>query len=327
MIFPTQVGIRGRQNVQVLKNDKVIRESGFHKNLILDNFFNDLTSPSATNTWGTSISNQHVVVGTGSTAPANSQTNLATYLAGKSTADSTETTYLGITAGKAQYRYRRTWTFAESAVIGNVSEVGTKAAGSPGSLNTMALHTRALVLDVSNNPTSIPVGTGEQLRVIHEFIFEVSLTRFSQNMSVTTGGNTTNHLVEMEWANVTAGATFVNLFMDNTVLRGGAGTSVLTPRSAFASLTFNASYGSPTVGASASIGHSKVLTQISGVMGGRLTCTLASTDGNVAGGMGGMAVGAGGSSAPLYLKFTPALPKTNLNKLVIGLDFTYARAA
>jgi len=327
MIVDAGFGLRGRQNVQVLKKGKVCRESGFHKNLILDNFFNDLTNPSATTTMGSTLSYQHVVVGTGSTAPAPTQTNLATYLAGKSTTDgATVSTYLGVVNNKAQYKWSRTWTFTESAVTGNVSEVGTKNASTPGTLSATALHTRALVLDVNSNPTSIPVGAGEQLRVIHEFLFEVDLTAFSQNMSVTTGGNTTNHTVEMQWTNITTAANFTQFILESTIFRGTGGSAVLAPSNTYSSLTFGAGNTTPTVGTGFATSAVKTHTQPSGVLTARLNWSIPSTGGNATGGIGGMHVGGtSAGNAPLCVKFTPALPKTSLNKLVIGFDFTYTR--
>lgn len=100
-------------------------------------------------------------VGTGNTAPATTQTALASYLAGTSTQQSSVT---GFSAGSPYYGYaRRVYRFAAGVAAGNLAEVGIARTTTTGNLLS-----RALILDGGGSPTTITVLGDEFLDVTYE---------------------------------------------------------------------------------------------------------------------------------------------------------------
>jgi hypothetical protein len=106
-------------------------------NLILDQGLNQLGGIGAT-----SQTLQAAQVGTGTTDPAESQTALASYLVGTSTATSTTS---GTSGSPYYYTFiRRTYRFSQGAAAGNLTEVGVGTQAATG-----GLFSRALILDGS----------------------------------------------------------------------------------------------------------------------------------------------------------------------------------
>lgn len=103
----------------------------------------------------------NVQVGTGSTTPAFTDTQLASWLATQS----------GPTPGYPQagmvgsYHYRRwQWQFAQGAAAGNLTEVGIGMDGG----SAGALWSRALILDGAGNPTTLTILSTEFLTITYE---------------------------------------------------------------------------------------------------------------------------------------------------------------
>lgn len=104
------------------------------------------------------------MVGSGSTAPANTDTSLQSQVASTGTVNSTTT------GNNASPRYgwkRRTYRFAAGAAAGNLSEVGV-------GYSTTEVFSRALILDGGGNPTTITVLADEVLDVSYELRFYIS---------------------------------------------------------------------------------------------------------------------------------------------------------
>lgn len=103
-------------------------------------------------------------VGTNNTAPAVTDTALGGFVAGSNTLQADDT---GSSSSSPYYGWRRkTFRFAAGAAAGNLSEVGIASAASNG--GSTVLITRALILDGSNNPTTITVLSDEVLDVTYE---------------------------------------------------------------------------------------------------------------------------------------------------------------
>lgn len=100
-------------------------------------------------------------VGTGTTAPAFSNTNLTNQIA--HTTNLMSITRNTVPASNYSF-YRVTYRFAAGTATGNLTEVGMRGDTSP----TGALFSRALILDGSGNPTSITVLAEEALDVTYE---------------------------------------------------------------------------------------------------------------------------------------------------------------
>lgn len=147
-----EVGVAGVfQNIQVLDREgRVKRETGAFQNLITNAGLTRLATTSA------SLCNW-CRVGTGSTAPAFTDTALENQIASHSTSNAGR----GANVAEGYCFANYTWTFPVGAVVGNISEIGTGWASD--SNNT--LFSRALILDALGNPTTITLLADEQLRV------------------------------------------------------------------------------------------------------------------------------------------------------------------
>lgn len=123
-------------------------------NLILDQ---GLERPATNSDWLNACR-----VGTGSTAPANSQTNLISHLAG--TTNAVQTTQ-NATASAPYYGYtRKVFRFAQGAAAGNLTELGIGWSDVDGS----NLFSRALILDNLGSPTTKVIQADEFLDVSYE---------------------------------------------------------------------------------------------------------------------------------------------------------------
>ena len=97
------------------------------------------------------------VVGTGSTAPANTDTALVAQVGTTNTLISAVTSY---NVGPPEYGQRSSiYRFAAGVAAGNITEVGVKSSAS--------LYARALILDGVGAPTTIVVGATEALDVTY----------------------------------------------------------------------------------------------------------------------------------------------------------------
>lgn len=128
------------------------------ENLILDSGLNRLGS------------NQSIFdgacVGTGTTAPANSQTSLANMLR-VTTTQQARTELAGSTTAPYYAEGRIIYRFAAGTAAGNLSEVGLGWGANAGA-NTMAgLWCRALIKDSEGNPTTITVLSDEVLDIVY----------------------------------------------------------------------------------------------------------------------------------------------------------------
>lgn len=321
-----EVGFRGEQNIQVLRDGKVVRETGFQKNVILDEWFTRLLTQNNIDRID-GYSNSRCVVGTGTTAPNPTQTSLISYLAGTSGSNADITVGSnGIISNYKEVWVQRIFNFAEGAVVGNIAEVGTTIHGTVPSSGTPLL-TRALVLDVNGNPTTIAVTAQEQLRVIHRLYTRLSNVPVTGTLALTTGGNTLNYNYDIRL--VDAANTWGRYgFLDDPKYRTGVAARGETVHD---TLTHGTNLGNPsTSGASAIIGNgaSAPQTLISVVKNGlsvSITWEIPAISGNLVSGIGGIR-GGSFSSTEWAISFTPKIPKTSLNKFRYTITFTFARA-
>ena len=100
-------------------------------------------------------------VGSGSTVPAVSDTQLVTLVAGTTTVQST---VQGIQSTPPYYASRtRTYRFATGVATGTLSEVGVGTTATVGNL-----YSRALILDGAGNPTTLTILSTETLDVTYQ---------------------------------------------------------------------------------------------------------------------------------------------------------------
>jgi hypothetical protein len=146
--------MRGRYKMRVTRADGSIRvDTPWFDNVITNVGLDGIGNH--TNVYG------YCHCGTGSTAPAITDTGLTTWLASTSNV----TTYSTSASGISPYMgyYQATYRFAAGTATGNISEVGI----GPNAGNT-AMFSHALVLDGGGSPTTITVLASEALDVTYQ---------------------------------------------------------------------------------------------------------------------------------------------------------------
>jgi hypothetical protein len=164
----------------------VPEKEGEQHNLILTQFY-DLLIPQ----YGIVASSQYAAVGTGSTAPDPSQTQLANEIGTSTSPRRTnfvpggESNEIEALATYGEYNIRRVYEFTEAQVGGlNLTEWGF----SPLSSRNGPLMTRELFRDGLGNPVVLTLDTDQRLRLIYRYKVTVSPTSL-QNVSVNIGGD------------------------------------------------------------------------------------------------------------------------------------------
>lgn len=158
-------GVEGWFTVEALKGGSPIRVRKF-KNLITDWGLDGLGGLSSANLY------RGCLVGTGTTPPTYTDSQMSNFLAGLST--SFPTGGSGVSPAPEYYSWRDfTWTSAIGALgNNNLTEVGIS-----GSFNEdKDLFSRQLILDSGGNPVAFPIKDDEQLRVTYQLRFYPPLT-------------------------------------------------------------------------------------------------------------------------------------------------------
>lgn len=144
------------------------RTIGPFKNLITNQGLNSF------GVLGSSFSLQAAMVGTSSTPPAVTDTNLGNRLRNTLTVQGTDSsTNLGAPDYAGQIV--RTWRFAAGEATGNLTEVGVGSASSPTN-NPTLLFSHALIVDSGGNPVTLTVLADEYLDVTYTLRIYPDLT-------------------------------------------------------------------------------------------------------------------------------------------------------
>lgn len=164
----------------------VPEKEGEQHNLILNQFYDTLIPQ-----YGFIGPSQYAAVGTGSTAPDPSQTQLANEIGTSSSPRRTNSVPSGESNGiealatYGEYNIRRVFEFTEAQVGGlNLTEWGF----SPVSSYNGPLMTRELFRDGLGNPIVLTLATDQRLRLIYRYKITLSPTS-AQNVSVNIGGD------------------------------------------------------------------------------------------------------------------------------------------
>jgi len=164
----------------------VPEREGEQHNLILTQFYDSLIPQ-----YGFIGPSQYAAVGTGSTAPDPSQTQLANEIGTSAnprrtnSVPSGESNDIEALATYGEYNIRRVFEFTEAQVGGlNLTEWGF----SPVSSYNGPLMTRELFRDGLGNPIVLTLATDQRLRLIYRYKVTVSPTS-PQNVSVNIGGD------------------------------------------------------------------------------------------------------------------------------------------
>lgn len=249
-------------------------------------------------------------VGSGSTAPAATDTALQTPVAATTNVQSTTSTYV---AGPPAYTNGVvTYRFATGTAAGNLSEVGVGWG-----TGTSNLFSRSLIKDGSGNPTTITVLSSEALDLSYEFrlyppgdvtgSITISGTSYSYTIRPQQISNTT-------WWAAFAWTTYGPYPGTNTgsftwAYDGGIGSSTSTP----SGNSFSSSSISFTIAAYSSNSYK---------LGATLTFGL--NDANFTGGIKSISAPFYGSST-WQMEFTPKIDKTPTKVLTLNFEVSWAR--
>jgi hypothetical protein len=164
----------------------VPEREGEQHNLILNQFYDTLIPQ-----YGFIGPSQYAAVGTGSTAPAATQTQLVNEIGTSSSPRRTNSVPSGESneieplSTYGEYNIRRVFEFTEAQVGGlNLTEWGF----SPVSSYNGPLMTRELFRDGSGNPVVLTLDTDQRLRLIYRYKITLSPTS-AQDVSVNIGGD------------------------------------------------------------------------------------------------------------------------------------------
>lgn len=180
-----------------------VRKAGTHELLRVREFENLITN-GGLDGLGAGANVNGVAIGTGTTAPAFTDTSLAAY--------SNKTTtglggYPSYTNDGVAYGYRGTKTvafqFQPGQLNGNYSEVGMIM-----NSNQATLFSRALIVDGGGNPTTITILSDEYLSVFYTIRLYPPITDYVGTVDITGVGTGLQYTRRMQQANGTVGPIF-----------------------------------------------------------------------------------------------------------------------
>lgn len=251
-------------------------------------------------------------VGSGSTAPAFTDTALAAHVAGVAQLSDSQ----GQLTAAPWYAWRRiVYRFAAGVAAGNLSEVGTATTINSGGI----LFSRALILDSNGNPTTITILSDEVLDVTYELrcypptvdvphstvIGGVTHTGTLRTCGQSTGVQVPN------WSTAPS-SSGVSALGNNQLGTSGAGVKVAAINAVPASLSYYGQGITPTLSAYVADSYYRDIT---------IQWTL--TMGNQAGGIGAMVIGTW--LGALQVDFEPAIPKDATKTLTMSFRVSWAR--
>jgi hypothetical protein len=192
-VVHNKIGLEGFFKIEAIQPD------GSRK--MLADWFPNLITDIGLNRWGSGSIVTACGVGTGTAQPLVTDTGLQIPLAFTSTADNVQST----AAGVAPYAVTqsRTFTFAQGAVVGNISEVSVGWAAANGSA-----WSHARIKDGGGVDTTITVTAIEQLSVTYQLKANIPSTDVTAN--VTIGGTATTVTIRPSF--VTSGSYWMMWF-------------------------------------------------------------------------------------------------------------------
>jgi hypothetical protein len=261
------------------------------KNLITDNGLNSLGNNSSPF--------EYIHVGTGSTPPAVTDTQMASFVAGVTSSVSQQE---GNSPSAPWYGFsRKTRRFAAGLAAGNLAEVGVSSQETNG-----GLFSRALIVDSGGNPTTITVLGDESLDVTYELRIYAPADDISG--SITLMGELYSWVSRARNAN-TAWRPFG--FLSNW-------QAGLWSESGLSSVTTSPSAVAGSSGAAASSSYIGNSLQRSG------STTWGLTQANT-GSKKTLLIGLPGPGPQYQIEFTPAIPKTASRIMTLNYSMSWSR--
>lgn len=296
----TTIGFAGR-----FKLEAVNAETGERR--VLAPWFNNLITDAGLNRIGTGPIGGYCHVGTGTAAPAVTDTALAAKLAHTTSAIS------GVTSGSATMPYYgsrvQVFRFGVGVASGNLSEVGV-------GYSATALFSRTLIKDSSGNPTTITVLPSEYLDVTYELRMYAPVADVP--FSVVISGVTYTGVVRAADATTFSGST--DPWYGGYLFGSGASLGAVQSRA------YNGAIGAANtvpsgavsfLGSPSNNAYSNNSLQLTG------TVTAALGAGNLAGGISALVIYT--TLGAFQMSFSPAIPKDATKVLSVGITLSWAR--
>ena len=309
-------GLQGEYRLVINRPDGSQQDSGWFPNLILNQGLDrlGLGYPPVDSVI------RYAHVGSGTSAPAATQTGLQTFVAAADnsyrasgyTGDAAESVS---NAGAPTYAGLHTWkfTFAQGAVVGNITEIGV---GWSNTGNT--LFSRALILDSGGSPTTITLVSIDQLTVYYRIRIIPTLTDATGTIDIS--GTTYSYTVRA--SNVT---TFCS---NNTSTFGGTGyfsnanDGFAYPATSTLGTVTQTPSGNPYPTSSVTQGP-----YVNGTYYRDATFNFSTTAGNAPGGIGALRFAFGPfNDSQFQMSLSPAIPKDNTKTFSITMRHSWARA-
>lgn len=311
------VGLKGEYRAVLNEGTDREVDTGWLPNLITDYGMDDFAADTTTR-W------TYCRVGTGSVAPANSDTTLGAQVTSTSTVASAAS---AANSGSPSYitSVTKGWSFAQGAVVANITElgIGKTAAGTD-------LFSRCLVVDGSGVPTSLTVAAIDQLTIYYRLNFVPSLTDIAG--SVTLGGVVTSIAGRVCQVNVNNYAGFAGLFLAYSGdyisnLLNAASNGYVFAYAAASTLGAVTSYPTGT-GVECNSSNGLTISQAAYTTGSfyrDVTLSFSPACANLSGGIGCLNLGFYFIQRYQY-QFTPAIAKDNTKTLSLTFRVSWARA-
>ncbi len=254
----------------------------------------------------------HVQVGTGSAAPANTDSALANYLAGTNRSSS----YLASYGGNPTYHTEATfsWEFDQGAAAGNLSEIGVGWAASG------SLFSRALIVDGGGSPTTITVAAIEFLSVTYKLRMYPPTT--DTTGTITLDGADYDYIIRPASAGGDSWqshgqAAYASYQGSNRVAAytGDIGAMTGYPSGTVGYLGF----GTPTVGAYSAGSYKRTLTAAASISQLNLSGGIRSILLPISSIIGSL------TQMAWQCQFDPKIPKDNTKTLSLTFDVSWAR--
>ena len=262
----------------------------------------------------------YVSVGTGTTAPAASQTALVTYLAQKLSPDTTAASNLGSATYAGQLTY--SFIFPQGAVVGNITELGV-GIGTSGT----NLFSRCLFVDGGNTPTALTAVALDQLTVYYRVTQTPALTDVSSSVTISSVSYSYTGRLSAATSFGTTMSSWMaspNVSFASLAASGGVNPVPVYPAGCtIGAITSNPSGTSDTGTSSIANG-----TYTNGNFFLDNTLTLPAAGHNPVGGIGGIVIawGGTGSAAMKYqYVFSTAIPKDNTKTLTLVSRVSWSR--
>lgn len=303
-----RLGLSGEYRMVVSKDPecKEIVSVNSFKNLITDNGF-ELIGTTSIRSDFTNICSRFCV-GSGSTAPAVTDTSLANLVA---VANSIPTTsvYTSYDDGYTQTIF--SYQFGIGVAAGNLSEIGIGASAS-------SLFSRALILDSGGNPTTITVLPNEYLTVYYTLRCAIPKTDQTFTFTADIGGAPTSVTAVVRPARANSSTD------ESWRLRTGIGQSGGT-----AGAVYSGSLGTPISvpsGASSMVAQSYYTVQSysASSLQRKADIDLTINQGNLAGGVIKSIVHTLGPGC-WQIEFTPGIPKNNTQTAKFTIGYSWGR--